>query len=81
MKNMYRAGDYVYPNDLPRRWLCRVTKAESAEACGREFQILTLEPLEGPWRASPDTRVIIRFGEDVLTPRARDLWTLAGDLP
>ena len=25
-----------------------------------------LEPLEGPWREWPDTRLIVRLGEDVL---------------
>ena len=61
----YVPGDYVYPVDLPRRLLCRVARAEDGSTDSGAFQILTLEPLEGPWREWPDTRVIVRLDEDV----------------
>lgn len=47
----YRPGDCVYPADLPRRFLCRVRQAERVRIRGGTFQILELEPLEGPWRS------------------------------
>jgi len=62
---MYRAGDYVYPADLPRRVLCRVAAAESAVTAAGAFQILTLEPLEGPWQSRLGER-LVRFDEAVL---------------
>lgn len=47
----YEVGDYVVPSDLPRRWVCRVAEVErKALAGGETLQILTLEPLAGPWR-------------------------------
>ena len=46
----YRPGDCVYLADLPRRFLCRVADAESYAVGDHTFQILNLEPLEGPWR-------------------------------
>lgn len=46
----YHPGDCVYPADLPRRFLCRVAQAERVRIHAGSFQILTLEPLEGPWR-------------------------------
>jgi len=52
----YRAGDCVYPADLPRRFLCRVTEAQSFSMGTQRFQILNLEPLEGPWR--PGTTLV-----------------------
>ena len=45
----YHSGDCVYPADLPRRYLCRVAVAERIELQPGAFQMLTLEPLEGPW--------------------------------
>ena len=69
----YHAGDYVYPRALPRRLLCRVLRAEQAD----DFQILTLEPLEGPWCGWPGTRLAMRLDDDVEPPRARDLWLSA----
>ena len=71
---MYQLGDYVYPADLPRRLLCRVANAESGRTRTGAFQILTLEPLEGPWRRWPDTSHVVRLDEDVEPARARDLW-------
>ncbi|HJQ84184.1 MAG TPA: hypothetical protein VKA21_08915 [Candidatus Binatia bacterium] len=67
----YRAGDYVYPTDLPRRFLCRVMQAETL-AVGREScQILKLEPLEGPW---PSGTNLIRLDPVVVRAGARELW-------
>ncbi len=59
---MYRAGDYVYPADLPRPVLCRVADAEPAVTPSGIFQILTLQPLDGPWR---DGTQLVRFAEAV----------------
>jgi hypothetical protein len=69
----YRAGDYVYPANLPRRVLCRVACAEPATTPTEAFQILTLEPLDGPWRAVDR---IVRLDADVLPASAHDLWRL-----
>jgi hypothetical protein len=71
---VYQLGDYVYPADLPRRLLCRVAATESGRTRTGAFQILTLEPLEGPWRGWPDTSQVVRLDEDVLPAHARDLW-------
>jgi hypothetical protein len=71
---MYRAGDYVYPVNLPRRTLCRIAEAESGRSSASAFQILTLEPLEGPWRDWQDTRHLVRFDDEVRPAGARDLW-------
>lgn len=71
---MYQLGDYVYPADLPRRMLCRVADAESGCTRSGTFQILTLEPLEGPWRQWADTGPIVRLDEQLLPACARDLW-------
>jgi hypothetical protein len=60
---MYQPGDYVYPADLPRRVLCRVTEVESGSAPDGTFQILHLHPLEGPW--DPGTR-LVRLDQGVL---------------
>jgi len=70
---VYQPGDYVYPADLPRRWLCRVARAEEARTADGAFQILTLEPLEGPWRSSPEPQFVVRFDADVLPALASDL--------
>jgi hypothetical protein len=72
----YRAGDYVYTADLPRRVLCRVACAEHGITPTGTFQILTLEPLDGPWRAWPEVDRIIRLDADVLPVPAQDLWRL-----
>ena len=70
----YVPGDYVYPADMPRRLLCRVARAEAGSTDAGAFQILMLEPLEGPWREWPDTGLIVRLGEDVLpAPTTSDL--------
>jgi hypothetical protein len=66
----YRTGDYVYPRALPRRLLCRVLRAEERES----FQILTLEPVDGPWCGWPETRLVVRLDDDVEPARARELW-------
>lgn len=70
---MYHQGDYVYPADLPRRLLCRVADADRGRTRSGTFQILTLEPLEGPWRSLHDTR-LVRFDEAVRPAEVRDLW-------
>lgn len=74
---MYQAGDYVYPTDVPQRPLCRIRRAESGRTPKGAFQILTLEALEGPWRALPPTSAVVRFDDDVVPARARDLWRSA----
>lgn len=53
----YHRGDWVYPADLPRRFLCRIVEAQSVCIDGGRFQILALEPVEGPW--APGT-VLVR---------------------
>ena len=65
---MYQPGDYVYPTDLPRRLLCRVTQAESLNPPGEGFQILKLTPLEGPWKAATQ---LVRFADDVCPAQVR----------
>ncbi len=70
----FRPGDYVYPADLPRRLLCRVTSAECGTTEGGAFQILTLEPLERPESEWPDGTLLVRLDEHVLPAPARDLW-------
>jgi hypothetical protein len=72
---MYRAGDYVYPADLPRPVLCRVAAVELAMTPTGRFQILTLQPLDGPWRDEPGTQ-LVRFDESVRPaprPELRDV--------
>ena len=47
---MYQVGDQVVPVDLPRRLVCRVTAADDVPLAGGDSaQILTLQPLGGPW--------------------------------
>ena len=59
---MYRLGDYVYPSDLPRRFLCRVAAAEDFDVPAGTSQILRLEPLEGPW---PQGTLLVRLDKAV----------------
>ena len=54
---MYHTGDFVYPTDLPRRFLCRVTEEESFPVETGTAQILKLAPLEGPW---PEGTLLVR---------------------
>jgi hypothetical protein len=43
-------GDRVVPADLPRRLVCRVTATDDVPLRdGDHSQILTLQPLDGPW--------------------------------
>ena len=70
----YRPGDYVYPADMPKRVLCRVARTEDAKTPSGELQILTLEPLEGPWRTLAGTADVVRVGDDVRPACVRDLW-------
>jgi hypothetical protein len=74
----YRPGDYVYPANLPRRVLCRVAGAEDGTTDTGAFQILTLEPLEGPFRGWSGANLILRLGDDVLPARVRQLWRARG---
>jgi hypothetical protein len=60
--SMYRLGDYVYPSDLPRRFLCRVAAAEDFDVPAGTSQILRLEPLEGPW---PHGTLLVRLDKAV----------------
>ena len=71
---MFRTGDYVYPVDLPRRVLCRVSQAESARTTTGAFQILTLEPLKWPGRPAVGPQPVLRFDQDVRRAGTRDLW-------
>jgi hypothetical protein len=68
----YRTGDYVFPTDLPRRFLCRVDRAETFSVGDERSQILRLEPLEGPW---PSGTRLIRLEPSVSHATARDLWS------
>ena len=69
---MYQPGDYVVVADLPRRLLCRVAGADSACSGADMYQILTLEPLEEPWRAWGTP--LVRLDEAVEPAPARELW-------
>ena len=68
---IYQPGDYVYPADLPRPLLCRVTRAENLAIRKGTSQVLKLEPLEGPW---PSGTTLVRLDEYVLPARPRQLW-------
>jgi hypothetical protein len=49
-KTVYQVGDHVVPVDLPRPLLCEVTDADDVPLAGGDSaQILTLQPLGGPW--------------------------------
>ncbi len=68
----YRAGDLVYPADLPQRVLCRVVAARNVTVDGAVGQVLKLEPLEGqPWHPAVS---FIRRDPGVLPVRIGDLW-------
>jgi hypothetical protein len=56
----FQTGDYVYPVDLPRRVLCRVTRVETSDG----VQILTLQALDKPW-SDLDRPLIVRLDGDV----------------
>ena len=71
---MFRTGDYVFPVGLPRQLLCRVAEADTARTTGGLFQILTLEPLQGPWREGHAGDPVIRFDQDVRRAGTRELW-------
>jgi hypothetical protein len=68
---MFQPGDYVHPTDLPVWLLCRVTQVESLNPGGEGFQVLTLTPLEGPWKAGAR---LVRFAEGV-RPARRGCYT------
>ena len=67
---MFQQGDYVYPADLPKRFLCRVTGAQSFDVGQGTSQILRLEPLAGPW---PEGTRLIRLDANVIPVRTRGL--------
>jgi hypothetical protein len=67
---MFRLGDYVYPADLPKRFLCRVTGAQSFDVGQGTSQILRLEPLAGPW---PEGTRLIRLDANVIPVRTSGL--------
>jgi len=49
-KTVYQVGDQVVPVDLPRQVVCRVASTDEVPlGDGESAQILTLEPLAGPW--------------------------------
>lgn len=54
---MYHPGDYVYPTNLPRRFLCRIAAVERVDGPAGSAQILRLMPLEGPW---PEGALLVR---------------------
>jgi hypothetical protein len=54
----YQPGDYVYPTDLPRRFVCRVIEADSVYADAENGQILRLHPMTGPW---PEGTFLVRL--------------------
>jgi len=72
---LYQRGDYVYPSDLPRRFLCRVEQVESFNVRDGLAQILELEPLEGPWPAGTN---LIRLDGAVSPAPTRELWRRDG---
>jgi hypothetical protein len=55
-----------------------VAAADSARTDAGVFQILTLEPLEGPWRSWPETRIVVRLDNAVRPAGIRDLWSAPG---
>ena len=67
----YRTGDYVFPTDLPRRFLCRVAESETLVVGRERCQILKLQPLEGPW---PPQTTLIRLDPSVMRAVPGDLW-------
>jgi hypothetical protein len=78
---MYRPGDYVIPLDLPRPLLCRVAGTECARTSSGEYQILTLEPLQAPWRAPLRPDLVLRFDVDVRPAGTRALWQASVSAP
>jgi len=68
---IYQSGDYVYPADLPRALLCRVSRTENVGTGKAMSQILKLEPLEGPW---PAGTMLVRLDDYVVPAEPRQLW-------
>src|SRR5262249_39128565 len=54
LRTMYRPGDHVIPQDLPRRFVCRVVEAENLRLRAGICQVLKLGPLEGAWGPGTD---------------------------
>jgi hypothetical protein len=70
----YKRGDYVYPQDLPRRFLCQVSETERLNVRDGRGQILKLSPLEGPW---PEGTFLIRLDKAVRPAKPRNTLALA----
>jgi len=62
-RRVYGTGDYVYPTDLPRPHLCRVTEIEEFCIGAGISQLLKLEPIKGPW---PEGTRLIRLNTSVV---------------
>ena len=76
MRMAFRPGDYVYPADLPRRLLCRVTAVDTERTATGAFQILTLEPVDALWKG-PGAAELVRLDENVRPAPSRDGWRSA----
>ena len=74
---LFRLGDYVCPNDLPRRFPCRITGTETLALPSGVTQLLQLAPLAGPW---PAGTVLIRLGDGVARLGASDVTDIDGAL-
>ena len=66
----YERGDYVYPLDLSRAVLCRVTRADNVSVPGHAGQLLRLEPADHEWS---DTRPLVRRDDGVAPAYPRQL--------
>ena len=75
---IYQPGDYVYPADLPRAYLCRVHRAETLSIRNGRSQILRLQPLDGPWSAGTE---LVRLDDSVVPAKPRQLWQRVAWLP
>ena len=67
---VYQVGDRVVPLDLPRRLVCRVEATDDVEVGGgAQGQILTLQPLDGPWEQGT---TLVRLDDAVRPAERRD---------
>jgi len=71
----YECGDYVCPTDLPRRFVCKISDAETVGLGAETIQILKLEPMEGPW---PVGTFLIRLDASVVPVVSADRWKRRG---
>lgn len=72
---LYHVGDWVFPADLPRPVLCRVTQTERLDGRAGGGQILRLAPFAGPWPAGTK---LVRLDDWVRPVDPRELWQTAG---